>query len=52
MPAVIATADAVSAAARSLRAHPLLPAAAPTATPVTGAASACVRTRRGHSAFY
>ncbi|MET4682009.1 hypothetical protein ABIA72_003674 [Stenotrophomonas rhizophila] len=52
MPAVIATADAASAAARSLRTHPFLPAAAPTATPVTGAASACVRTRRGLSAFY
>jgi len=51
MPAVIATADAASAAARSPRAHPFLPAAAPTASPVTGAASACVRTRRGLS-FY
>lgn len=52
MPAVIATADAASSAARSPRAHPFLPAAAPTASPVTDAAPACVRTRRGLSAFY
>jgi len=51
MPAVIATADAAFSAACSLRASLLLSAAAPTASPVTGVASACARSRRGLSAF-
>jgi hypothetical protein len=51
MPAVIATADAAFSAAHPLHAQASLSTAAPTASPVTVAASACVRQRRGLSAF-